>query len=166
MAQAVSKLQQPLPTRWRTGTCRWALLAALLAGGPAWAQFAVVPEPKTRGLPAASLAGNEAAYRADAARHLYRAFPMRIYHGMLPPLLYSVMVVETEIGAGGQVLGVKVVRKPAADEVAPWVVAMIRRAAPFPAPTRLGTDRVRYFEIWLVDRSGRFQLDTLTEGQR
>ena len=33
-----------------------------------------------------------------------------------------------------------------------------------PAPAKLGS--VRYTEIWLVDKSGRFQLDTLTEGQR
>ena len=32
--------------------------------------------------------------------------------------------------------------------------------------TAVGTGTVRYFEIWLVDRSGLFQLDTLTEGQR
>ena len=76
------------------------------------------------------------------------------------------MVVETEIDATGQVLNVTVVRKPAADEVAPWVVAMIRRAAPFPPPVRMPGGSVRYLDIWLVDKSGLFQVDTLTEGQR
>lgn len=33
-----------------------------------------------------------------------------------------------------------------------------------PAPRRMGG--TRYFEVWLVDKSGRFQLDSLTEGQR
>ena len=56
--------------------------------------------------------------------------------------------------------------QPAADEVAPWVVSMIRNAGPFPAPANVGTSNVRYFEIWLVDRSGQFQVDSLTEGQR
>jgi protein TonB len=32
-----------------------------------------------------------------------------------------------------------------------------------PPPVRMG--RVRFIEIWLVDRSGRFQVDSLTEGQ-
>ena len=76
------------------------------------------------------------------------------------------MVVETEIDNSGQVVGVNVVRKPAADEVAPWVVAMIRRAAPFPAPAKVAGGKVRYLDIWLVDKSGLFQVDTLTEGQR
>ena len=76
----------------------------------------------------------------------------------------SVMVVETEIDATGQVVNVNVVRKPAAAEVAPWVVAMIRRASPFPPPAKF-TGGVRNTEIWLVHKSGMFQVDTLTEGQ-
>jgi hypothetical protein len=126
----------------------------------------MVPAPLTAGVAKSSVATEGKAYRTDAARHLYAAFPMRVMRGKMPPMLYSVMAVETEIDATGQVVDVSVVRKPAADEVAPWVVAMIKRAAPFPAPAAVGTGTVRYFEIWLVDKSGLFQLDTLTEGQR
>jgi hypothetical protein len=43
-------------------------------------------------------------------------------------------------------------------------VDLIRRAAPLPPPVRMG--KLRFLEIWLVDRSGRFQVDSLTEGQR
>jgi len=43
---------------------------------------------------------------------------------------------------------------------------MIRRAAPFPPPVRMPGGSVRYLDIWLVDKSGLFQVDTLTEGQR
>lgn len=141
-----------------------ALLTALASAGPAQAQFASVPAPELGAPPLASVAEHEKQYRVEAARHVYAAYPARIYKGRLPPLLYSVMVVETEIDAMGQVANVHVVRKPAADEVAPWVVAMIKRAAPYPAPTRLGF--ARFTEIWLVDKSGRFQVDALTEGQR
>jgi len=130
------------------------------------AAIATVPAPLTAGVPKPSAAGTDKEYRTDAARHIYAAFPMRIMRGKMPPMLYSVMAVETEVDATGQVVNVSVVRKPAADEVAPWVVAMIRRAAPFPVPASIGTGTARYFEIWLVDRSGLFQLDTLTEGQR
>ena len=145
---------------------RAALLTALVATQAALAQFSMVPAPLLPGPPRESAAEIEKEYRIDAARHIYAAYPMRVYRGKVPPLIYSVMVVETEIDAAGKVINVHVVRKPAADEVAPWVVAMIRRAAPFPPPARMAGNRVSYTDIWLVDKSGLFQVDTLTEGQR
>lgn len=132
---------------------------------PAQANFEMVPTPLLAGPPAASEAVVERDYRVDAARHIYAAYPMRIYRGKLPPLLYSVMVVETEIDPAGQIVNVSVVRKPAVDAVAPWVVAMIRRSGPLPPPVR-HAQGLKYTDVWLVDRSGNFQLDTLTEGQR
>jgi len=138
----------------------------VVATQAALAQFSMVPAPLLPGPPRESAAEIEKEYRIDAARHIYAAYPMRIYRGKVPPLIYSVMVVETEIDATGQVLNVSVLRKPAADEVAPWVVAMIRRASPFPPPARITGGKVNYIDIWLVDKSGLFQVDTLTEGQR
>jgi hypothetical protein len=144
-------------------------LMLALAAAPVAAQFTTVPAPATAGAPPRpSEVDNERAYRADAARHLYAAYPQRIFKGRLPPLLYSVAVVETEIDHRGQVVGVQIVRRPAVDEVAPWIVAMIQRAAPFPVPEKLSAEgrTLKFVEIWLVDRSGLFQLDALTEGQR
>lgn len=138
------------------------LLVAVSATGPAIAQFAMVPSPLPAG-GAASEADSDAAYRLDAARHLYASYPMRIYKGRMPPLLYGVMIVETEVDAQGQILDVRVRRPPAAPEVGPWVVSMIRKAAPFPPPAKIG--KATYTDIWLVHKSGNFQLDTLTEGQ-
>ena len=97
--------------------------------------------------------------------HLYAAYGKQIHKGKMPPLLYGVAIIETEIGAAGDVRDVRVVRQPAAAEVGPWAVAMIKQASPFPAPPQ-AMGSVKYTEIWLVDKSGRFQLDTLTEGQR
>lgn len=146
------------------------LVTALVAAGTAaQAQFSMVPAPLVQGAPRESVAEIEKEYRIDAARHLYAAYPMRVFRGKLPPLLFSVMIVETEIDAAGQVVNVNVVRKPAVAEVAPWVVAMIKRAAPFPAPAKLAAapgSIARYTDIWLVDKSGLFQVDTLTEGQK
>ncbi|MBL8349953.1 MAG: energy transducer TonB [Burkholderiaceae bacterium] len=136
--------------------------AAAMASLPAAAQFAMVPSPLL-GTPHASQADNDKSYRIDAARHLYAAYPMRIYKGRMPPLLYGVMITETEVDGEGAIVDVRVLRPPAAPEVGPWVVAMIRKAAPFPPPARLG--RAVYTDIWLVHKSGNFQLDTLTEGQ-
>lgn len=147
---------------WR----RIVLVAALLAAPGAWAQFSMVPAPQIKEAPRASPAEIEAEYRIDAARHIYAAYPMRVYRGRLPPLLYGIMMLETELDASGQVLSVHVVRKPAADEVAPWVLAMVRRAAPYPAPAAMPGATVRFTETWFVDKSGLFQLFSLTEGQR
>lgn len=141
------------------------LLAGLGFAAAARAQFTMVPMPEISAPLRASDAEIEKEYRIDAARHIYAAYPKRIYKGRLPPLLYSVMMVETEIDAAGQVLDVHVVRKPAAAEVQPWVIQMIKRASPLPAPSKLARG-ARFIEIWLVDKSGLFQLDTLTEGQR
>lgn len=139
-------------------------LVAMAATVPAFAQFATVPAPQCQ-TPPPSGAEAEREYRKDAARHLYRCYPQRIMRGKMPPMLYGVMIVETEIDPSGQLVDVRVVRKPAADEVGPWVLAMIRRAAPFPAPMRLSSGSARFTEIWLVDKSGQFQVDSLTEGQ-
>ena len=111
----------------------------------------------------ASQADTERAYRKDAARHLYASYPLRVYKGRLPPLLYGVAVVETDVDAEGQVLDVRLKRPPAAAEVGPWILQMVRKAGPFPPPARLGN--ATYVDVWLVHKGGNFQLDTLTEGQ-
>lgn len=133
-----------------------------MVGLPAAAQFAMVPAPLF-GTPLASAAESEVAYRSDAAKHLYAAYPMRVFKGRMPPLLYGVAIVDTEIDAAGNIVDVRVRRPPAAPEVGPWVVAMIRKAGPFPPPAKLG--KAVYTDIWLVHKGGNFQLDTLTEGQ-
>ena len=103
-------------------------------------------------------------YRAVGAQHLYGTYKQRIYKGKLPPLLYAIAIIETEIDENGNVLSAVVTREPAAaKEVGPLIVGMIHAASPFPKPGRAG--RTRYQDIWLVDQSYKFQLDTLTEGQ-
>lgn len=139
--------------------------AALLSAQTALAQFNMVPAPQCPA-PKASAAGDERAFRADAARHLYACYPARVFRGKLPPMLYGVMMVETQLDATGNVLNITVIRKPAADEVAPWVQAMIKRASPFPAPAAVAGGTVTYTETYFVDKSGMFQTFSLTEGQK
>jgi hypothetical protein len=104
-------------------------------------------------------------YRPIGATHLYRTYRDRIYQGRLPPLLYAIAITETELDERGNVVSAVVTREPAAaKEVGPWVVSMIRAASPFPPPAGQA-GRLHYTDVWLVDRSYRFQLDTLTEGQ-
>lgn len=139
------------------------VLAGLLACLPAQAQFSATPAVAAA-VQRSSPAATEREYRRDGARHLYAAYGKQIHKGKMPPLLYGIAIIETEIDAQGAVRSVRVVRQPAAAEVGPWAVEMIKKASPFPAPQKMGA--VKYTEIWLVDKSGRFQLDTLTEGQR
>lgn len=143
--------------------CTALVLAGLWASTPAQAQFATTPA-MAGALKRPSAAATPLEYRRDGARHLYAAYGKQIHKGKLPPLLYGIAIIETEIDGDGQVRNVRVVRQPAAAEIGPWAVNMIKQASPFPAPQRMGA--VKYTEIWLVDKSGRFQLDTLTEGQR
>lgn len=103
-------------------------------------------------------------FRKDAAKHLYARNSDKIYKGKLPPLLYAVGVFEVEIDARGNVLSTHWLRGPThAPEVMAEIDRMARQAAPYPAPARMG--KVVYTDTWLWDKSGRFQLDTLTEGQ-
>lgn len=104
------------------------------------------------------------AYRADAAHHLYELNQKRIYKGKMPPLLYAVGVLQVEVDGRGNVQHVSWMRAPKhAPEVMAEIERTVRAAAPFPAPVRMG--HVVYTDTWLWHKSGRFQLDTLTEGQ-
>ena len=143
----------------------WWAAALLAACSAAQAQFNMVPAPLCPP-PRESAQDVEQEYRIDAARHLYACYPMRVFRGKLPPLLYGIAIVEIEIDAQGNLLAAEITRKPAADEVAPWIMAMIRRAAPFPAPARFPEGKLRFKETFFVDKSGLFQAFTLTEGQR
>lgn len=133
--------------------------------GPVARAPAPAPAPRaTTTNPRVSQATDARAYRVDGARAIYATFPDSIFKGKLPPLLYAIVVVETELDANGNVRAVNMLRVPShAPEVTARVRDMIRQASPLPAPVRLGS--VRYTDTWLVDKSGRFQLDTLTEGQ-
>ena len=157
-----------LPRLTHMKTQRRPLLGALvltgwLIAGPVLAQFSSTPAVGGA-FKRPSPAETALEYRSDGARHLYAAYSKHIHKGKMPPLLYGIAIIETEIEANGDVRSVRVVRQPAAAEVGPWAVAMIKKASPFPPPEKMGA--VKYTEIWLVDKSGRFQLDTLTEGQR
>jgi hypothetical protein len=112
----------------------------------------------------ASQATTARAYRADAAAHLYKHNADRIYKGKLPPLLYAVGVLQVEVDSHGNVRSLHWMRAPShAPEVVAEIERTVRAAAPFPAPARMG--HVVYTDTWLWHKSGRFQLDTLTEGQ-
>jgi hypothetical protein len=88
----------------------------------------------------------------------------RIWKGRLPPLLYAVGVLQVEVDGKGYVRNLSWMRAPKhAPEVIAEIERTVRAAAPYPVPAKMG--KVVYTDTWLWHKSGRFQLDTLTEGQ-
>jgi protein TonB len=122
----------------------------------------VATAPSTAGH--ASNATTPRAYRTDAASHIYAKNSDRIYKGKMPPLLHAIGVLQVEVDSRGYVRNISWMRAPShAPEVVAEIERTVRAAQPFPAPARMG--RVVYTDTWLWHKSGRFQLDTLTEGQ-
>ena len=167
----------PLPAWRQVQTLAAACIAALLASCASKPPSTPVPPEPTP--PAAvstplpppeppllrlSSANNIQDYRKDAAGHLYSLHRDTIYAGRMPPLLYAVGVLQTDIDKRGYVTGVRWMRAPShAPEVMAEIERMARAAAPYPAPMKLGS--VTYTETWLWHKSGRWQLHTLSEGQ-
>lgn len=115
-------------------------------------------------VPKKSLARNAQEYRHDAASHLYAQHAQRVFKGRLPPMLEAVGVIHVNIDQRG---GVKAIHWQRAPKHAPRVMReieqMVKAAAPYPVPLHMS--QVTYKDVWLWHKSGRFQLDTLTEGQ-
>ncbi|AVP58360.1 hypothetical protein [Pulveribacter suum] len=173
----------PLPDLPPAGWRRWlpaslaaavaALFASCRSGPPAEPPAvdappdkpAVIgPVPAAQGSARLSAATNALSYRRDAATHLYGLNAARIFKGRLPPLLYAIGVLQVDIDAAGRVTALRWMRAPRhAPEVMAEIERTVRAAAPYPAPARMG--KVTWTDTWLWEKSGRFQLDTLTEGQ-
>jgi len=120
--------------------------------------------PASSATPRPSNAATPREYKQDAARHIYARNGNRIYAGKLPPLLYAVGTLSVSLDANGRVTGMNWMRPP---KHAPEVIAEIERtvlsAAPYPPASRIG--KLTWTDTWLWDKSGHFQLDTLSEGQ-
>lgn len=133
-------------------------------GSPASVDSVVGPVAASRGSARASSAATARAYRQDAATHLYGLNAQRIYKGVLPPMLYAIGTLEVDLDRAGRVTRLHWLRAPRhAPEVIAEIERTVRAASPFPVATQIG--RLTYTDTWLWDQSGRFQLDTLTEGQ-
>lgn len=133
-------------------------------GGAAGVAGVRGPVAASAGSARPSAAATPRAYRQDAATHLYGLNAERIFQGKLPPMLYAIAVLDIDIDRSGRVTRLRWLRAPRhAPEVVAEIERTVRAAAPFPAPARMG--KVTYTDTWLWHKSGRFQLDTLTEGQ-
>ena len=175
--------------RWRVALSALASAAAAMLPGcnstplPSYektvaAPAAVTPVPNPATTPPAEVAAGATpitgtrvsgaatarAYRTDAASHLYGLNKDRIYKGRMPPMLYAIGTLQVDLDGQGRVRSLNWMRRPShAPEVVAEIERTVRAAAPYPAPARMG--KVVWTDTWLWHKSGRFQLDTLTEGQ-
>jgi hypothetical protein len=114
--------------------------------------------------PGLSQARNERDYRQDAAKHVYALHHPHIYQGRLPPMLEAVGVLNVDIDPQGAVKRLHWTRAPRhVPHVMKEIERLAQAAAPYPVPQHLR--QVTYTDVWLWHKSGKFQLDTLTEGQ-
>lgn len=168
MTQQFDRATGTAKRRWWQPAGLMALVAAIVAacksGPPAPSPQDTRPSESASAVHRSSVAATARAYRQDAAGHLYGLNAQRIYKGKLPPLLYAIGVLEVDIDRNGRVTSLRWMRAPRhAPEVVSEIERTVRAAAPFPVPARM--QRVTYTDTWLWDKSGHFQLDTLTEGQ-
>ncbi len=125
---------------------------------------AKIPETVTPPMGTTSLARNSKEYRKDAAGHLYGMHAHRIYKGRMPPLLEAVGVLNVDIDQKGSVKALNWMRAPKhVPHVMAEIERMVKASAPYPVPKHMS--QVTYTDVWLWHKSGKFQLDTLTEGQ-
>jgi hypothetical protein len=98
------------------------------------------------------------------AKHIYAKNNEIIYRGKLPPLLQAVGVVELKIDSKGKISNINWLRKPLH---APVVVSKIEKIilSSEPYPIARGNLNDTYIDTFLWDKSGTFQLRTLSEGQ-
>lgn len=131
-----------------------------------------MPAPRPQATPAprapepgsSSLARSAKEYRKDAASHLYARHSHQIYKGRLPPMLEAVGVLNVDIDRHGGVKSINWMRAPRhVPQVMKEIERMVKAAAPYPVPKHMS--QVTYTDVWLWHKSGKFQLDTLTEGQ-
>ena len=155
----------PSPSPKPAGKRSWIWAGLLASVASLLTACKTAPDSGVQGpLPTPSSATTVQEYRQSAARHLYARNSERIYSGKLPPVLYAIGVIQLDLDAQGRIKRLHWVRAPQhAPEVVAEIERTVRAAAPFPAPEKIGT--VKYTETWLWDKSGKFQLDTLTEGQ-
>ena len=148
------------------GTPALPAIAALPALTATTSPDTVAPPAKTAAAPSPvkSAARNAKDYRKDAASHLYARHSQSIYKGRLPPMLEAVGVLNVDIDRHGSVKSVQWMRAPRhVPQVMQQIERMVKAAAPYPVPQHMS--QVTYTDVWLWHKSGKFQLDTLTEGQ-
>ena len=106
-------------------------------------------------------------YKRDAARRIYFRSIGKLYDGLPPPLLKSIVVLSIEIDAQGAVKQVKLIRSNGYRDLEQRAMQSVRDAGPLPIPREslLKRGRLEYYETWLFRNDDRFQIRSLAEPQ-
>jgi periplasmic protein TonB len=121
----------------------------------------------SREAPVPSQASRIDGYKTDFAQAVLAANPDRTFSGQLPPMLPAIVVVNISIDAEGN-LAKAVVQRSRDSEASQVALNSIKRAAPFPRPSRLlrsGSRLLEFSETFLFNHDYRFQLRTLAGPQ-
>ncbi len=132
-----------------------------------------LPEPEVTPLPTPKLSSKKSSantheeWRKEIALKIYLNNKDLIYPTKLPPLLYAVGVVETQIGINGEIQKINWMRVPKhSPEIIQMVEGILNKQAPFTIPSNLGAPPYSYIDTWLWNKNYQFQLHTLTQGQK
>ncbi len=102
-------------------------------------------------------------FQRMAARRMVDGSPRNSFLGKPPPMMWAVVIVETELNGDGSVRKVSVTRppaNPAAAATAQIAVEAVRRAAPYGDVSRLGNP-MRWSEVFLFNEKNQFKPRTL-----
>ena len=101
-------------------------------------------------------------YKRALAHHIGQRSSAQIYTGRPQALLRSVVVIQYEVDANGDLVHAEIMRSNRDRQTEAAALHALRTAAPFPppSPNLLQRGRLRLAETWLFNSDGRFQLRT------
>jgi protein TonB len=116
------------------------------------------------GLQPISSASTLDAYKAEVARHIYRASARETFDDAAPPLLKSIVVLSITVDSGGRAHA-RVVRSNGFRSLEARALRSVRRAAPLPRWSGAHGRSIHYYETWLFRHDGRFQIRSIAPPQ-
>lgn len=117
--------------------------------------------------PAASVAQTLDLYKVEVAQRIYAASG-DISQGRPQDLLRAVIVLSIAVDRNGQPTRVSIQRTPGDAEAEQRAMQSVQRGAPYPRPSNTvlrGASGIEFFETWLFNDDGRFQLRSLAQTQ-
>lgn len=117
--------------------------------------------------PTASVAQTLDLYKVEVAQRIYTA-SSDISQGRPQDLLRAVIVLSIVVNRNGQPVRVSIQRTPGDAEAEQRAIQSVQRGAPYPRPSNTvlrGASGIEFFETWLFNDDGRFQLRSLAQTQ-
>jgi periplasmic protein TonB len=105
-------------------------------------------------------------YKEDVARHVTAKNSAKVYAGVPPHFLRSVVVVQLTVDRQGSVTRLRTLRTNGYADLEQAAHRSVKAAAPLPAPPTalMRAGMFEFSETWLFRDDGRFQLRSLADG--